>query len=519
VSYSRLFPALLLLLICTAASLASDRYYVGPDNGLWSDPNNWSLTDGGPGGAGPPPGVANYQSTDSSYNAILSSDTSKGISLDTDYSSSSGLHDVVLNGTSLNQGSHAMLAFSESVFASAGRTTVWTQGDGNNQLWNTGNLYIRADAGGSATYILSGSGTLSRFDCFIDAAGDGQATFTQLAGLHTGGNSVSVGHLLGTTGKYELKGGTLGVDALFIGEQGSGTFDQSGGFARDAFSGLYVALGSGATGTYNLSAGTAAFTGARIGYGGTGLFNQSGGSVSIQSNSMYVASGSSSHGTYNLSGGSLSVSLSTSSLYLGYGGTGVFNQTGGGVQAILHVGGLAGSHATYNLSGGELNGFVTNNDTFNQTGGVINTSVFTNNASLAIYPGTETLTRQFTQAAAGKLILELDDPDTNDYPRIEVTSFSAPLNGNLTVTLQNDYTPSLGDTFTLITSPSLSGTFSSYTLPPLPNGLTWLPTYTPTSFSLSVAIPEPTLSLLLLLPLLAPRRRRGSRLREVQVLP
>src|SRR4051812_49312224 len=34
--------------------VAADRYYVGPANGVWSNPNNWSATAGGPGGAGAP---------------------------------------------------------------------------------------------------------------------------------------------------------------------------------------------------------------------------------------------------------------------------------------------------------------------------------------------------------------------------------------------------------------------------------------------------------------------------------
>src|SRR3954469_22052685 len=45
---------ILVVVAVTEASLATDRYYVGPDNGLWSDPSNWSLSLGGAGGAGVP---------------------------------------------------------------------------------------------------------------------------------------------------------------------------------------------------------------------------------------------------------------------------------------------------------------------------------------------------------------------------------------------------------------------------------------------------------------------------------
>jgi len=47
-----LLPALVPLFISEASG--AQRYWVGPPNGLWSDPNNWSAAPGGPGGAGVP---------------------------------------------------------------------------------------------------------------------------------------------------------------------------------------------------------------------------------------------------------------------------------------------------------------------------------------------------------------------------------------------------------------------------------------------------------------------------------
>jgi hypothetical protein len=50
--------AWLMIALLTVASpglvRADDRFYVGPHNGLWSDPANWSATSGGAGGAGVP---------------------------------------------------------------------------------------------------------------------------------------------------------------------------------------------------------------------------------------------------------------------------------------------------------------------------------------------------------------------------------------------------------------------------------------------------------------------------------
>src|SRR5438046_2616305 len=42
------------LLAFPPAAHTADRYYVGPDNGSWSDPASWSATAGGAGGAGVP---------------------------------------------------------------------------------------------------------------------------------------------------------------------------------------------------------------------------------------------------------------------------------------------------------------------------------------------------------------------------------------------------------------------------------------------------------------------------------
>src|ERR1035437_8282846 len=51
---SSLACTLLILATSTPPHVANTLYYVGPDNGNWSDAADWSLTDNGPGGTGPP---------------------------------------------------------------------------------------------------------------------------------------------------------------------------------------------------------------------------------------------------------------------------------------------------------------------------------------------------------------------------------------------------------------------------------------------------------------------------------
>ncbi len=114
-------------------------------------------------------------------------------------------------------------------------------------------------------------------------------------------------------------------------------------------------------GTYNLS-GTGALSTAAdqyIGYTGTGTFNQTGGTNTIaDGKNLDIGSGAGSVGVYNLSGGSLTVS---GRVAMGLAGgasvpaRGTFNQTGGTIGAnSLQLGGDVGSAGVYNQTGGVL---------------------------------------------------------------------------------------------------------------------------------------------------------------------
>lgn len=90
--------------------------------------------------------------------------------------------------------------------------------------------------------------------------------------------------------------------------------------------------------------------------GGNGVLTQSAGTVTTSAGSdLYLASGAGSTGVYNLSGGALNANLST---VVGSLGTGTVNHSGGvhtlfaeAIGGNLLVGYLAGSNGTYNLSG------------------------------------------------------------------------------------------------------------------------------------------------------------------------
>jgi hypothetical protein len=137
---------------------------------------------------------------------------------------------------------------------------------------------------------------------------------------------------------------------------------------------LRLAAGAGSTGTYDLTGATARLnTGVWtfVGFGGTGVFNQSAGVHNPANLALGLFGGST--GTYNLTGGTLTT---TTDAYVGYGSNGTFNQSGGAHTAsTLTLGQQSAGVGTYNMSNGaSLNvGIQTigldGKGTFNQTGG------------------------------------------------------------------------------------------------------------------------------------------------------
>ncbi len=119
-----------------------------------------------------------------------------------------------------------------------------------------------------------------------------------------------------------------------------------------------------------------------VGYSGTGTFNQVAGtntdSGSFFNGGVFLGYNAGANGTYNLSG---TATLSTYTEAVGYNGVGTFNQTGGvnstSFFSPLYIGYNNGSRGVYNLSGtGSLSGgeYVGNSGsgTLNQSGGTNN---------------------------------------------------------------------------------------------------------------------------------------------------
>jgi len=222
-----------------------------------------------------------------------------------------------------------------------------------------------ADANGTAATTLSMSGNNLTVSGFEIVGHNGAACFNQSGGTNSisGENGLFVGFNSGSNGTYLLTGtGALSLSSNEqLGFSGSGSFDQSGGTNTISGGGvLDLGYNSGSTGNYVLGGtGSLSVNGNEyVGFDGTGNFNQTGGTNTITSgSSLYVGYGSGSSGNYSLSAGSLSAGVEN----IGNGGTGVFNQSGGQNNCDGFNLGIGPSKGTYLLSNG----------TFTASGGAI----------------------------------------------------------------------------------------------------------------------------------------------------
>ena len=237
-----------------------------------------------------------------------------------------------------------------------------------------GIFFLGHDSGSSGTYNLSG-GSLSAGFGFVGYQGVG--VFNQSGGIVRISNNLQLGYYPGSSGTYNLSDGSLFTSTLYVGKEGVGVFNQTGGsttIEQTSFvSGLYLGYYPGSSGTYNLSGGSLLAPAETIGVlvGGVGVFNQSGG-INTVTDSLTLGYRNGSNGTYNLSGGSLVSDFES----VGFQGLGTFNQSGGSnsVTGDVVLGDWTTGNGTYNLSGGSLstaNTVVGNwgEGTFFQTGG------------------------------------------------------------------------------------------------------------------------------------------------------
>ena len=170
---------------------------------------------------------------------------------------------------------------------------------------------------------------------------------------------MGLGNLSGSTGTYNLSGGSLAAGGRtslgeYIGYSGSGTFTQNGG-SHTVAGDLILGFLPGSAGAYNLSgaARLSVIGNEYVGNAGSGVFTQSGGNHTV-TGTLTIAKNPPPLGNdlFALQGGNLTVG--TIDLLVG----GIFNQTGGNLQAT-----------TFNQTGGEVRGALENRGTFNYNSG------------------------------------------------------------------------------------------------------------------------------------------------------
>ena len=264
------------------------------------------------------------------------------------------------NGTYNLSGTGILYVMNFEAIGDSG-TGTFNQSGGSNEVGSvsSGSLYLGSGKhSASGTYNLSGTGYLSSYLEYIGDLGTG--TFNQYGGNNMAGclylGSGDGLHVSGS-GTYNLSGtGQLYAGSEYIGEYGTGIFNQSGG-TNSMFSGLDLGYHENASGTYNLSnTGELSAPTEYVGDNGSGAFNQSGGTNTV-SNSLYIGFGSGKSSSYNLSG---TGQLSANEEYLGCYGTGTFNQSGGtNTTSNLFLGGtdqwsLNNGSGTYIISNGIL---------------------------------------------------------------------------------------------------------------------------------------------------------------------
>ncbi len=195
----------------------------------------------------------------------------------------------------------------------------------------SGLLYLAYAPGSSGLYNLSG-GTVSTYGTLVGNGGTG--TFIQTGGTNINNGGLALGNLSGSSGLYYQSGGVHLLAST-----------------------LMMAFNQGSSGVYNLSSGSLSSGNFEfVGYRGSGVFNQSGGTHKTIY-SLYQGYYAGSSGIYNLSNGS----LSTARQFVGYFGTGIFNQTGGSNTVLklneysdFNLGYWQGSNGIYNLINGSL---------------------------------------------------------------------------------------------------------------------------------------------------------------------
>ena len=157
--------------------------------------------------------------------------------------------------------------------------------------------------------------------------------------------------------------------------------------------------------------------------------------------------------------------------------SGSYTQTAGITR--LNGGTISLSAITMNIQGGALEGNGTVSGNASNSGGTVRPG---------LSPGDLTINGNYMQGAAGALNVEVGGLTAGtQFDQLNVTG-SATLAGTLNVTLINNFSPSLNNTFPILNFASRSGAFGTTNLPALSGNLGWNVRYDPTAVTLEIVM-------------------------------
>jgi hypothetical protein len=126
----------------------------------------------------------------------------------------------------------------------------WSLSGGTHSV--LGFLTFANGVGSRGTGTLSGTGSLVLNGGALQVGAGGIGAFTQSGGAITTNNFIEIGSLPGSSGLYQMNGGSINCNFIYAGSGGAGQFNQSAGSLGVAF--FMTGVGASAVGTYNLSA-------------------------------------------------------------------------------------------------------------------------------------------------------------------------------------------------------------------------------------------------------------------------
>ncbi len=241
---------------------------------------------------------------------------------------------------------------------------------GDGHLWSTPENWYPDEVPDSASGKKVGINFVSDANCLIDPTVVDANCYKLSIGFDTGpcymdmtGGSLTVGTVdfrIGddglANGIFNMSDGTVNSPGLFIGYNGDGTLNMTGGEFNAA--NISVADKAYSNGTFNMAGGTCNLSNRlHIGKNGNGTLNMTGGEISMSSK-LELAKESSGNGWLYLSNGTINIGAPASGedFEIAKRGTGTLTMTGGDVNVVDAIKmGEDGGTAHIDLHGGTIN--------------------------------------------------------------------------------------------------------------------------------------------------------------------